>query len=331
MNSEPVYQEKPDLRLLSVYAGTFLACSISIILSASLFASISDRFWYAVLFVGVAVVIEMGKFTVLPVMRQRWRQNNVSGFLTATALFVVLTLVSIMGSIGGLQSDTQSTRAEYDSHQMQYQSLKQQIANLQKQIELNNQSIARYQSLDRLTYGANPLLAENQGLMVQVKQVQSELSTLPAPKETAMLALLGALSEVFDSSVNTVQAWVFILLAVIVDAVAAFYLCLLQDQTQPSTPKSEQLASIKQPEPVALPDIEPAVLVASEAHSEPAIESDPQYDAVVQAIKNGTIRPSKNQVLKKLQIGSEKTALYFKRMMDEGILRQDERGWYQLT
>lgn len=58
---------------------------------------------------------------------------------------------------------------------------------------------------------------------------------------------------------------------------------------------------------------------------------DPDYQKVVQAITTGDVPPSKNQVRKQLNIGATKVADYFSRMMDDGIVRQDDKGWYQLA
>ncbi|MCF1431335.1 MAG: hypothetical protein LPD71_00065 [Shewanella sp.] len=61
------------------------------------------------------------------------------------------------------------------------------------------------------------------------------------------------------------------------------------------------------------------------------VQPDPDYQKVVDALKTGQVPPSKNQVRKQLNIGAQKVADYFSRMKHEGIVFQDDKGWYQLV
>ena len=56
-----------------------------------------------------------------------------------------------------------------------------------------------------------------------------------------------------------------------------------------------------------------------------------EYQTIMMAIVQGDVAPSKNQVRKQMNIGATKVGDYFRRMVSEGVLQQDNRGYYQLA
>jgi hypothetical protein len=118
--------------------------------------------------------------------------------------------------------------------------------------------------------------------------------------------------SIFEQN-NTIRLSLFGLIALLIDITAILALKpahssiqkVTTDPDSPQKPKQEQSALLNQP--------------------------TDEYQTVLMAIVQGEVAPAKNQVRKQMNIGSTKVANYFKRMVSEGILRQDDRGLYQLA
>ncbi|MDE1465336.1 hypothetical protein [Spartinivicinus poritis] len=223
---------KTKLQLLFAYTGATLSVTLSIALSVLLFWSISENNYYSALFAGLALAFELAKFMALPEIARRKQRKDWAGALSATLLFITLATASILGSIGGLQSDTQRVQANIAQQEQKRVSLIEQRQLLLDEIAENQKAIDKYISLNRIKNFAQPLQEKNKALRQQASELQDKINTVGVAHETPMTALLGAIATAVSEDKATVQVYVFILLAVLLDLVASFFIELIREENQ---------------------------------------------------------------------------------------------------
>ncbi|WP_027709734.1 hypothetical protein, partial [Zooshikella ganghwensis] len=225
-----VRHPKSELQLAPSYVGATLSVTLSVALSVLLFASISENYYYSLMFAGLAIAFELAKFVALPEIARRKQRKDWTGVMGATLLFVTLAAASILGSIGGLQSDTQRVQAAIQKSEQQRVALTEQRQLLLDEIAENQKAIDKYIALNRIKNFAQPLQQRNETLRAKAATIQDKISTLDVAQETPMTALLGAIATAVGEDKAVVQVYVFILLAVLLDLVASFFICLLREE-----------------------------------------------------------------------------------------------------
>ncbi|RDH41244.1 hypothetical protein [Zooshikella ganghwensis] len=221
---------KTLLQLIPSYTGATLSVTLSVALSVLLFASISENYYYSLMFAGLAITFELAKFVALPEIARRKHRKDWAGVMGATLLFVTLAAASILGSIGGLQSDTQRIQASITKAEQQRAALIEERQLLLAEVAENQKAIDKYIALNRIKNYAQPLQQRNETLRVKAATIQDKISTLDVAQETPMTALLGAIATAVGEDKAVVQVYVFILLAVLLDLVASFFICLLREE-----------------------------------------------------------------------------------------------------
>ncbi|MDE1465840.1 hypothetical protein [Spartinivicinus poritis] len=146
-NTSSERHSKTTLQMLFAYTGASLRVTLSIALSVLLFWSISENNYYSALFAGLALAFELAKFMALPEIARRKQRKDWAGALSATLLFITLATASILGSIGGLQSDTQRVQANIAQQEQKRVSLIEQRQLLLDEIAENQKAIDKYQEL----------------------------------------------------------------------------------------------------------------------------------------------------------------------------------------
>ncbi len=124
--------------MVSVYTFTGAAILASTIFSLLLFLSIDDNPMMQALFGGLAIIFEAGKFYAWYEYGERRAHRNYGGAITALVFYSVLAAISIGGSIGGINSATNSAQSHISVEQAKIEAFNRQIASIDKQIELNN-------------------------------------------------------------------------------------------------------------------------------------------------------------------------------------------------
>ena len=223
---------KTRLQLLFAYSGATLSVTLSIALSVLLFWSISENNYYSALFAGLALAFELAKFMALPEIARRKQRKDWMGAVSATLLFLTLATASILGSIGGLQSDTQRVQANIAQQEQKRVSLIEQRQLLLDETAENQKAIDKYIALNRIKNFAQPLQEKNKELRQQATELQDKISAVGVAHETPMTALLGAIATAVGEDKATVQVYVFILLAVLLDLVASFFIELIREENQ---------------------------------------------------------------------------------------------------
>lgn len=103
--------------LTTVYSFTGLAILASIIFSLLLFLSIDDNPLMKWLFGGLAIIFELGKFYVWYEYGERKARRDLSGAFWSLLFYSVLAAISIGGSIGGINSATNTVLSQQARHE----------------------------------------------------------------------------------------------------------------------------------------------------------------------------------------------------------------------
>lgn len=139
--------------MVSVYTFTGAAILASTIFSLLLFLSIDDSPMMQALFGGLAIIFEAGKFYAWYEYGERRAHRNYGGAITALVFYSVLAAISIGGSIGGINSATNSAQSHISVEQAKIEAFNRQIASIDKQIELNNIAAQKYIEMERIATG----------------------------------------------------------------------------------------------------------------------------------------------------------------------------------
>ena len=219
----------------------------------------------------------------------------------------VLLLLSVLMSSWFMESTWQQQQSfnrketqQQVNNNYQVEQQQQQIADLNQQITL---MLASADTDTRSGYRDRALktLAAVETLKIQRQQLLASLGNIQEQGRAVELSLF----EQYD----TLRITLWMLIALVIDVAA---ILALQPVTRSVDERSGQSG-----------------LTAGQPGQ--AVNDDPKYTAVVTAIRQGNVPPSKNQVRKQLNIGATKVADYFQRMKEEGVLFQDDKGWYQLA
>lgn len=342
MNSTFERHPKNKLQMLFAYSGASLSVTLSVALSVLLFWSISENIFYGVLFAGIALVLELCKFMALPEIAYRKQRKDWMGTLSATLLFLVLASASILGSIGGLQSDTHRVEAGIAQQQQKRVAMEEERRLLLDEVAENQQAIDKYIALSMIKNFAQPLQEKNRLLRQQAADVQAQINELSITHETAMTALLGAIATALGKDKAVVQVYVFVLLAALLDLVAGFFISLIREENQfkASLANADQKSeSVTHPEPnntgtkksVTLPEegcraVDSDLPTGSNVVSIKRASAVEKYAVVKQSVSRLKAGDGvyKRQTMKDFQIGQKTVDKHYRWLLRDGLIVQDD-------
>ena len=326
--SAPVRFPKEWFALTIVYSFTGAAILASIIFSLLLFLSIDNNPLMKWLFGALAVIFELGKFYVWYEFGERRARRDVSGALSALVFYSILAAISIGGSIGGINSATNTALNIQAQHQRETARYDEQIAAIERQIKLNETAAMKYIELDRISSGVNRMQAANTALRLQQDKLRLERDARPVSEQSSMLGLMSSLADGLHWSVAQVQFALVCFLSLLLDVFAAFFVGLIgeenrfrrrwlaeqQEKTRQAERDAANTAELPQPEP--------------ELPLEPVLTP---FERVRDALLNGHLRCSKKQVAQELQLPPEHVDSIFHQLMEQGILGQRPNRHYYVN
>nr|WP_192867669.1 Preprotein translocase subunit SecY [Thaumasiovibrio occultus] len=231
MTAHP-YQRRPKSAISLAVAYAFTGASIlaSIIFSLLLFLSLDDNMEMKLLFGSLAVIFELGKFYAWYEFGERWALRNISGSLVALTFYTVLAIISIGGSIGGINSATNTITQQVAVSESRTDSFNRQIAMLEDQLALNEAAAQRYIEMDRIATGLARIQKENRQLQADIQQLEIERDNLPVQSQGSILGLIDGLAQSLGTTFNNAKLSVVIFLALLLDLFAAFFVSLLGEE-----------------------------------------------------------------------------------------------------
>ncbi len=295
-----------------VYSFTGASILASIIFSLLLFLSIDDDPWMKALFGALAVIFELGKFFAWYEFGERMARRNLSGAFSAFTFYAVLAAISIGGSIGGINSATNTAQRHVDVQQSKVNGFNLQISAIEKQIALNNVAAEKYIEMQRIATGVARIQSENAKLRQEQVKLALERDSIPVASQGSVLGLLGSIGEGLNISAAAAQLGLVVFLSVLLDLFAAFFVGLIGEELRFKRTR-ESMEKDKKPA-----DSEEQAVVLSPKTPEP----DSIYQKVVYALTQGEVRCSKKAVASQLNITGEEVDRVFATLLKQGLVTQ---------
>ncbi|CAJ1796339.1 hypothetical protein PEKONANI_01155 [Aeromonas jandaei] len=311
--------------LTTVYSFTGLAILASIIFSLLLFLSIDDNPLMKWLFGGLAIIFELGKFYVWYEYGERKARRDLSGAFWSLLFYSVLAAISIGGSIGGINSATNTVLSQQARHEREIARFDEQIASIERQIQLNEEAARKYIELERISSGVSSLQHANTKLRLQQDELRQQRDAKPVNEQSSMLGLMSSLADGVGMSISQVQFLLVCFLSVLLDVFGAFFISLIGEesrfrrmwrwqQARARAEEQEALAQAAQPEPMQPPEPAPEVLAQ-----------------VRGALESGELKCSKRSVAQALSLSLEEVDRVFHHLLSQGVLGQGSNRHYYLN
>ncbi|MGB5443941.1 MAG: Preprotein translocase subunit SecY [Psychromonas sp.] len=311
--------------LTVVYSFTGAAILASIIFSLLLFLSIDENLWMKVLFGSLAVIFELGKFFAWYEFGERLARRHLIAAFSAFSFYAVLAAISIGGSIGGINSATNTAQKHVDLQQSKVEAFNLQISALQKQIDLNNVAAEKYIELNRIATGVARIQTENALLLQQQVELSIQRDTLPVSNQGSVFGLIGSIADGFNIKAMDAQLGLVVFLSVLLDLFAAFFVGLIGEElrfarTLAINQKLAEKTISDQQGGKNLPETE------QESFSEPieSVISRPEmlFQKALDILLKGDIRCSKKAIADRLNIRGEEVDQIFSGLLEKGLVTQ---------
>ncbi|WP_051415900.1 bZIP transcription factor [Salinivibrio socompensis] len=320
---------KGRFSILSVYSFTSAAIVASTIFSLLLFLSLDDNPLMQWLFGALAVIFEAGKFYAWYEFGERRAHGNYTGAASALVFYLILALISIGGSIGGINSATNAAQSEQQQSEAKVAAYGRQIDAIEQQIALNNEAAERYIELDRIATGVARLQRENTQLRKEQQQLALERDSLPAVAQGSVLGLISNLASTLGVSANQAQSWLVIFLSVLLDLFAAFFVGVIGEEqrfrhwyrhphTTPHTPESAKRSHHAE----VMTD---ESTISSDTLAE---DTDSPYAEIKAALAAKTLRCSKKAVMTEYALSQDTVDALFAQLQKNGLVAKKPNHHY---
>ncbi|WMN66080.1 Preprotein translocase subunit SecY [Vibrio parahaemolyticus] len=326
---------KGRFAMVSVYTFTGAAILASTIFSLLLFLSIDDNPMMQVLFGGLAIIFEAGKFYAWYEYGERRAHRNYGGAITALVFYSVLAAISIGGSIGGINSATNSAQSHISVEQAKIEAFNRQIASIDKQIELNNIAAQKYIEMERIATGVTRIQEQNKNLREEQQRLAMERDSLPPVTQGSVIGLIDSLANAFGTTSKQAQLWLVVFLSILLDFFAAFFVGLIGEEQRfrhyYRRYAGMTVASIRDidPEPAGyLPHIKDEDEPAIEQKVEEPEEPKTLLEQVSDALKTHQITCTKKAVAKKFRLSAEEVDKVFEELAELGLVGKKANHHY---
>ena len=278
------YQRLPKgyLALTVVYLVTGASIAASMVFSLLLFLSLEQGPLMKLMFGGLALVFEVGKFYIWYEMGERISRRDAAGAFKALCFYVVLAALSIAGSVGGINAATNTLLEGDAAKASEVQSYNDKIAGLDREIEINEQAAQAYIDMKRIANGMSAVLDRNIDLRRRQDALRHERDQVAMTSQSSLMGLMSSLAEGLGWPLSRVQFGIVAMLSMLLDFFAAFFIALLGEELR-------FRRNLQQSPPAA-----PANASAEEA---PAVAVRPDYyHEVVNKLRAGDVRCAKGAV-----------------------------------
>ncbi|MGR5449842.1 Preprotein translocase subunit SecY [Vibrio sp. PNB22_3_1] len=325
---------KGRFAMVSVYAFTGAAILASTIFSLLLFLSIDENPMMQALFGGLAITFEAGKFYAWYEYGERRAHRNYTGALTALVFYLVLAAISIGGSIGGINSATNTAQSHISAEQAKVEGYNRQITSIDNQIELNNMAAQKYIEMERIATGVTRIQEQNKKLREEQQRLAMERDSLPPVAQGSVIGLIDSLAKAFGTTSSQAQLGLVVFLSILLDFFAAFFVGLIGEEQRFRQffhrYGGVTLANVRdiEPEPAGyLPHIKEDEQVDAAQPTEPE-ESKTLIEQVSEALGERQITCTKKAVSKQFRLSAEEVDKVFEKLSELGLVGKKANHHY---
>ncbi|MBQ4671682.1 Preprotein translocase subunit SecY [Aeromonas dhakensis] len=310
-----------------MYSFTGLAILASIVFSLLLFLSIDENPLMKWLFGGLAIIFELGKFYVWYEYGECKARRDLGGAFWSLLFYSVLAAISIGGSIGGINSATNTILNQQARHEREIARFDEQIASIERQIQLNEEAARKYIEMARISSGVSGLQQANTKLRLRQDELRQERDAKPVNEQSSMLGLMSSLADGVGMSISQVQFLLVCFLSVLLDVFGAFFVSLIGEENR--FRRSWLWQRDREREQVVLQQAEAAAM-AQQVPGRP--EPEPEVVEQVRcALESGELKCSKRSVAQALSLSLEEVDRVFQHLLAQGVLGQGSNRHYHLS
>lgn len=249
--------------------------------------------------------------------------------------YSVLAAISIGGSIGGINSATNSAQSHISVEQAKIEAFNRQIASIDKQIELNNIAAQKYIEMERIATGVTRIQEQNKTLREEQQRLAMERDSLPPVTQGSVIGLIDSLANAFGTTSQQAQLWLVVFLSILLDFFAAFFVGLIGEEQRfrhyYRRYAGMTVASIRDidPEPAGyLPHIKDEDEPAIEQKIEEPEEPKTLLEQVSDALKTHQITCTKKAVAKQFRLSAEEVDKVFEELAELGLVGKKANHHY---
>lgn len=247
----------------------------------------------------------------------------------------MLAAISIGGSIGGINSATNSAQSHISVEQAKIEAFNRQIASIDKQIELNNIAAQKYIEMERIATGVTRIQEQNKTLREEQQRLAMERDSLPPVTQGSVIGLIDSLANAFGTTSQQAQLWLVVFLSILLDFFAAFFVGLIGEEQRfrhyYRRYAGMTVASIRdiEPEPAGyLPHIKDEDEPAIEQKVEEPEEPKTLLEQVSDALKTHQITCTKKAVAKQFRLSAEEVDKVFEELAELGLVGKKANHHY---
>ncbi|QDF66272.1 Preprotein translocase subunit SecY [Shewanella sp. SNU WT4] len=313
------------LSLVGLLSGASILASI--VFSLLLFLSIDDNPMMQWLFGSLAVIFELGKFYAWYEFGERRAHHNYAGALVSLLFYGVLALISIGGSIGGINAATNQAAAHVHQASSKIDSFNAQIAAIDAQIALNNEAAQKYIEMERIATGVRQIQKQNSDLRKQQQALALERDSLPVASQGSIIGLIESLAAALGISSGNAQLGLVVFLSVLLDLFAAFFVSVIGEELRfrhyyhnyrpMLSPSSNNI------------DVDLPLRLHLDEHVVDDVEPLSLFDEVCLMLAQGDISCSKKAIAKRFNLTVDAVDGLFKDMLGRGLIHQKPNHHYQ--
>ena len=278
------------------------------------------------LFGALAVIFELGKFFAWYEFGERIARRNLTAALSAFTFYSILAAISIGGSIGGINSATNTAQRHVDVQQSKVAAFDLQIAALEKQIDLNNVAAEKYIELNRIATGVARIQKENALLRQKQVELAIQRDSLPVASQGSVFGLIGSIADGLGINAMDAQLGLVVFLSVLLDLFAAFFVGLIGEELRftrtlaNSKAQTAQAVSKQQANNIQIAEIEQDTV--SETTGTPVSRPEMLFQKALDILHAGEVRCSKKAIADKLDINGEEVDQIFLGLLEKGWVTQ---------
>ena len=302
-----------------VYLITGAAIAASMVFSLLLFLSLEQGLLMKLMFGGLALVFEVGKFYIWYEMGERVSRRDSIGAAKALCFYAVLAGLSIAGSVGGINAAT-NTLLESDAAKVaEVQSYTDKIAGLDREIEINEQAAQAYIDMKRIANGMTEMLARNAELRARQDELRRERDQVAITSQSSLMGLMSSLADGLGWPLSRVQFGIVAALSILLDFFAAFFIALLGDEIRFRRSQKKQPLSV-------------ATESDNEQEAAPLVPARPDYyHEVVNKLRAGELRCAKGAVSRMLEKPLEEVEDIFHWLLQDGVVYRKPNRHFALS
>ncbi|GIC78523.1 hypothetical protein FMO003_15770 [Moritella sp. F3] len=314
--------------MCSLYAFTGAAIAASVIFSLLLFLSIHDKLLMQILFGSLAVIFELGKFFAWYEFGERIARKAFHAAIIALGFYCILAIISIGGSIGGINSATNVAQQYVDQRDNKVNAINQQITAIDDEIKLNNKAADKYLELQMISIGVSRIQKENQVLRAKQAELRIERDSAPVAEQGSVISLIASLAKILNTTTENAQSWLVIFLSVLLDIFAAFFVGLIGEELRfrHSINRKKEQEKADKAEHLRLLATQSYIEIEAPAQLEQKVLIEKQMSVsasyILQAAQAQDLKCSKKHIAETLDLTIEEIDNAFEEFLSFGIVER---------